>query len=132
MGVNRGQSASYSESYRVENAREFLGRVGRAQKVDDIPIVEMPRALYALAEAGEWDAYRRVVDSYVRLTRLNPPGDPIEEELCADPLSFIEFLCAGFDHSFAALGFGGGIQPVGRAQGFFRDQYGAHYPSLGD
>lgn len=117
---------SADKKYRIEDARAFTRRFTRRKIYKGVDSSEIGQALKAYATIGDEINFRKVVDKYKLLTRTLPEGDNIRRE----PLSFLEFICAGLDSSFTYIGYSamaGRRVEEGPTQSMLIKLYGRHW-----
>jgi hypothetical protein len=132
-----------NNKYTLKDARNYATAVERLTRVQDIDLLAIGQALETLANAGDEENFRRVVDSYVRCSATGD-AETYTAHVKKEPLAVLEWLCMGRDHGFSEVGYltwlaereiaTGQIQsgterrpPVDQTQGFFNELYGKHF-----
>jgi len=117
--------------YSLEDARKYSEEIRVLTTLEKVNLRFLGKSLKILAEAEDEAAFKRIVDTYVKIAKQSDNVD-----LRGNPLSFLELMCAGLDHGFSTIGFAalrakaGILEPkplIKQTQGFFRRIYGTNY-----
>jgi len=120
--------------YTLKDARRYATDVQGLARPQDFDLSGAAAALKVLAEAGDEEGFRMVVDSYERCCSATDEKD--RTELAKEPLAVMEWLCMNMDHGFTGVGchawaVSGGTKrdrlPALQVQQFFNRLYGGHF-----
>ncbi len=113
----------------IEQARNYAQKILQCEKIEEVFSFDIMNSLSILAQSHDENHYRKIVDSFLRLTSNLIKDGKSNIRLSENPLSFLEFLCIGIDHGFPSLGYGwdGKKLPVQENQAYFNKLYGEHF-----
>ncbi len=113
------------EEYTLKDALNYRDRI---EKVDDyfrLNLIEFDKAIKFFADKGDKTNFKKLTDKVLGLLK-NSEQYLSTVAMRENPISFLEFLCAGIDKGFATIGYSGavneGIEP-GNAQKLVRELY---------
>lgn len=115
-----------------EQARNYVGEMESYEDYSEVDPMKVIGSLSVLAKSQDEKNYRKVVDSFVRLTKqILPSHMVIDRKLKENPLSFLEFLCIFADgnqdyfHPYREPTLE--QVPIGEHQSYFNKLYGEHF-----
>lgn len=89
--------------YTLTDALNYAEKMQNAKDYSVIDTVKFSKSLKQFADAGDKDNFKKLTDKYLEL--LNNSKDKSSGDIKKNPLSFLEFICAGLDNGFAKVGY---------------------------
>ena len=112
-----------TNEYTLKDALNYRDRIGKLDDYVKLDTIEFNKAIKFFADNGDKTNFKKMTDRFLTLIK-DAKYEP--EEIKENPLSFLEFLCAGMDKSFTIIGYSGvveeGVEP-GNAQKLLREMY---------
>lgn len=112
----------FDKNYTIDDAHNLITKLDKAENIIGINTSNLARAMEAFANVKDKKNFKKVVDKYISLAKQ----DSLSLKKDANPYSFLEYLCAGMDHSFTTIGYSSWkrekLEP-GITQTFFRNLY---------
>ena len=93
MGLN--------ENYTINDALNLVNKLDESKDITEINPANLAKAMKAFANVKNKENFKKIVDKYVSLAKQSSSDLDIKK----NPHGFLEYLCAGIDHSFKTVGY---------------------------
>ena len=111
-----------NETYTINDALNLANKLDESKDITEINPANLAKAMKAFANLKNKENFKKIIDKYVSLAERTTEDLDIKK----DPYGFLEYLCAGIDHSFTTVGYsawkGEKLEP-GITQLFFQTLY---------
>lgn len=107
------------DNYTINDALNYAETMDKMKRYSELNPGLFAQSMKLFADAEDKDNFRRVVDKYLKLLK----NAKYEEDVQKNPLSFLEYVCAGMDHGFSEIGHSLQKLEPGNAQKVLREVY---------
>ena len=114
-----------ANDYTLKDALNYRDRMEKIDDYFNLDTLQFNKAIKFFADGDDKTNFKKLTDKFLELAKNSEKYDSMAQ-IRKNPLSFLEFLCAGMDHGFSIIGYPGLVNEdvgPGNAQRMLREMY---------